>query len=116
MKINEIFNNRSVDDLRMGDELPFNEVEDLIIYMKNDPDFYRQSLYPELLNVQNCVQDGKKYNKKNMIPIVDSAVESYLKKYEINRLPEEFLLNSDKKECISKILNDEIENFRNKVY
>ena len=51
-----------------------------------------------------------------MIPIVDSAVESYLKKYEINRLPEEFLLNSDKKECISKILNDEIENFRNKVY
>ena len=58
----------------------------------------------------------KKYNKRNMIPIIDSAVESYLKKYEINRLPEEFLLNSDKKECISKILNDEIENFRNKVY
>ena len=43
MKINEIFNNRSVDDLKTGKDLPFNEVEDLIIYMKNDPDFYRQS-------------------------------------------------------------------------
>ena len=39
--INEIFDKKSVNQLKIGDELPFDVIEDVLSYMRNDSNFYR---------------------------------------------------------------------------
>jgi hypothetical protein len=92
--------------------LPWDVVEDLVVYMRNEPNFYRQKLYPAMLEVQDVVKKGKKFNKRTLMPIVDEAVLSYIKKYNIKKTPGELLSDSEKMQCISKILEDEVENFK----
>jgi hypothetical protein len=96
--------------------LPWDVVEDLVVYMRNEPNFYRQKLYPTMLEVQKTVKKGGKFNKRKMIPLVDEAVLSYIKKYNIKKTPEELLSDSEKMDCISKILEDEVENFKKGSY
>lgn len=96
--------------------LPWDVVEDLVVYMRNEPNFYRQKLYPAMLEVQDVVKKGSKFNKRNMMPLVDEAVLSYIKKYNIKKTPEDLLSDSEKMQCISKILEDEVESFKKGSY
>lgn len=116
MKIVEFFDQKSIADLKIGDKLPYNVVEDLCIYMRNEPNFYRQHLYPALIDVQEAVKNGGKYNKKNLLPIVELAINSYIKKFEIQKRPEDLLLPEERMECINKLLKDEVDNFRKGMY
>lgn len=96
--------------------LPWNVAEDLIVYMKNESDFYRRHLYPMLINVQETVQNGGKFDKKKLLPAIDQAIKEYVKKFEINRRPEDVMTPAEKMECITKLLRDESENFRKGMY
>ncbi len=116
VKINEFFDQERMSELRIGDKMPYNVVEDLIVYMKNDPTFFRQHLYPAMIDVQEAVKNGGKYNKKNLMPVIERAISSYLKKFEIKKRPEDLLLPEEKMECINKLLKDELENFRKGMY
>jgi hypothetical protein len=116
MKINEFFNQDQMQELRIGDKLPYDVVEDLIVYMKNDPDFYRKHLYPVMVDVQETVKHGNKYNKKNLLPVVERAIESYLAKFEIKKRPGDLLMPEEKMDCINKLLKDEVDNFRKGFY
>lgn len=116
VKINEFFDQDQIKDLKIGSELPYNVVEDLAIFMKNDPIFYRKHLYPVLVDVQEAVKNGGKYNKRKMIPVVNSAIQEYVKKFGIQKRPEDLLQDGEKIECINKILKDELENFRKGEY
>lgn len=116
MKINEFFDQEKIQDLKIGDQLPFDVIEDLIIYMKNDPTFYREQLYPAMIDVQEAVRNGGKYNKKKLMPVIERAIESYLKKFEISKRPKDLMMPEEKIECINKLLKDEVDNFRNGVY
>lgn len=116
VKINEFFNQDRMEELRIGDKLPFNVVEDLVVYMKNDPTFYREHLYPAMIDVQEAVKKGGKYPKKSLLPVVERAIESYIKKFEIKKRPNDLLLPEEKMECINKLLKDEVDNFRKGMY
>jgi hypothetical protein len=99
-----------------SNELDWDIVEDLVIFMKNDPDFYRRNVYPCMVDVQETVRHGGKFNKKSMLPIVEKAINEYIKKFDIKKRPEDLMNSSQKMECISKMLNDEKENFRKGTY
>jgi hypothetical protein len=113
MRINEI---EDIDELDPNAPLPWDMVEDLIAYMKNESGFYRKHLYPMLLNVQEAVANGGEYNKKEFIPLIDTAIKQYVKKYEIDRRPETIMTPAQKMECVDKLLTDEVENFRTGEY
>ena len=116
VKINE-FHDLSHDmNFRTGDKLPFNVVDDLVIYMKNDPQFYRKELFPKMCDVQEVVKKGKKYNKKSLLPTVEYAIKEYINKFQIKKLPEELCTREEKMMVIDQILKAEIENFRNGEY
>lgn len=116
VKINE-FHDLSKDmDTKTGDKLPFNVVDDLVVYMKNDPDFYRRQLYPKMCDVQEVVKKGKKYDKKSLLPTVDDAIREYVDKFKIKKMPEEMCTREEKMMVIDQILRGEIENFRNGEY
>jgi hypothetical protein len=116
MKIVEFFDQKDIKDLKVGEELPYNVVEDLCIYMQNDPSFYRSHLYPVLVDVQEAVKNGGKYNKRKMIPTVEYAISEYIKKFDIKKRPQDLLQDSEKIECVNKILKNEMENFRKGEY
>ncbi len=100
----------------MDESLPWDVVEDLAVFMRNDPTFYRRHLYPTMIDVQEAVKNGGKYNKKSMLPIVDRAIESYIKKFEIKKRPEDLLTDSEKMSLVNSILKAEAENFRKGSY
>jgi hypothetical protein len=114
--INEIFDKKAVEDLKIGDELPYDVIEDIIAYMRNDNKFYRQNTYPAMCNVQEKVQNGGKFSKKSLFPMIEKACESYCAEYNIPKRSDELMSDADKMECASRLLNAEKEAFRNKEY
>tara|TARA_B110000503_G_C6954028_1_gene332207 strand:+ start:93 stop:440 length:348 start_codon:yes stop_codon:yes gene_type:complete len=114
--INEIFNQTSIDDLKIGSELPYDVVEDLKVFMTQDNDFYRKNIFPRLGEVQSAVSKGGKYNKKMLLPVIEQGILEYLKKFDIKKRPHEFMNDGQKLECISSMLKDEMENFRKGEY
>jgi hypothetical protein len=96
--------------------LDYDVVEDLLVFMRNDPIFYRKHLYPMLLDIQQKLQSGAKYNKKDMLPVLDRAVNMYVSAYNINVEPNKLLKTSDKRDCINRLLKDEIKNFKKGIY
>lgn len=115
-QVNEFFDKDNIKDLKIGSEMPYNVVDDLCIYMRQDPEFYRTSLYPAMIDVQEAVKSGGKYNKKNMLPVVEKAIAQYIKKFEIQKRPQDLLQDSEKMECITKLLKDEVESLRKGDY
>lgn len=109
MKINEL-------DQSLDEKLPFDVADDLIVYMRNDPMFYRKHLYPKLVDVQQAVKNGGKYNKKSLLPIVERAIQEYIVKYKVKKLPEELLNDGEKMDCINRLLDDEKDNFKKGIY
>lgn len=105
-----------VTDQEIGDELPYDIIQDLIVYMRNDPMFYRKHLYPALVDVQDAVQNGGRYSKKNLIPLIDKGLQAYTNRFSIKKLPTELMNNQEKIECITKLLADEQENFKEGTY
>lgn len=103
-------------DLKIGDKLPFDVVEDIMVYMKNDPAFYRKYMYPAMLDVQEAIKNGGKYNKKDLLPVIERAIGAYLTKFEIKKRPGDLLQDDEKMDCINRLLNDEIDNFRKGFY
>ena len=103
-------------NLKIGDKLPYDVAEDLTVYMRNDPNFYRKHFFPALLGVQETVKNGGKYNKRDMLPVLEKAIANYVQKYNIKKRPNDLMSEQDCLECIDKILRDEADNFRNEVY
>jgi len=115
-KINEFFDQDQVQELKIGSQLPYDIVEDLCIFMKQDPGFYRKTLYPALIDVQASVKKGGKYNKKSMLPVIETAIIQYIKKFNIKKRPAELLTDSEKMQCITKLLTNEVESLRKGEY
>lgn len=99
-----------------NEPLPWNVAEDLMIFMRNDPAFYRRHLYPSMIDVQEAVRDGGKFNKRKLVPIVDRAIESYVKKFNIKKRTEDLITDSEKLQLIDELLKAEVENFRKGTY
>lgn len=110
VKLNEIT------DYEETQKLPFDVAEDLIVFMQNDPMFYRKTLYPAMVDAQETTKKGKKISKKSFIPIIDQAINIYVNRYNIDMPPEEVLNDQEKLECISRLLADEAENFQKGEY
>ena len=111
VKINEFFNGN------VEDSLPFDVVDDVAIYMRNDPMFYRKEFYPTIIRIKGLNDKNKQVNpQKELFPVVDRAVESYCKRFKIPKRPEELLSNEEKKALVDKIYSEEMTNIRKGAY
>ena len=57
VKINEFY------DQPIDDSLPYNVVDDVCIFMRNDPMFYRKSFFPAIKRMQECSMSETEYDK-----------------------------------------------------
>lgn len=103
------FYNKKIDT-----SLPFDVVDDVAIFMRNDPIFYRKNFFPA---VERMKSKGSKFDPVNELsPIIDRASHDYCKKFKIPKRPEELLNAEEKKALIDKIYSEEMTQIRNGAY
>jgi hypothetical protein len=111
VKIVEFFNQQDEEGL------PFNVVEDVAIFMRNNPSFYRKHYYPSILSLKEKFESKQKINPiKIFAGIVERAAHNYCKEYNVGKRPEELLSKDEKVELIRKIYEEELENIREGAY
>jgi hypothetical protein len=98
-------------------KLPFDIVDDLHVFMRNDPMFYRKQYFPTMTRISELTQNKKKVNPdKEFTPMIDSAIKEYCSKYDVARDPNEVFSEDDRKALVSKIYSEEIDNIRRGDY
>ncbi len=97
--------------------LPFDVVDDLSIYMRNDPIFYRKELFPAIISMKGAHDRKETLNPESIFgSMVDKATRSYCKKFKINKHPDDLLTNEDRKGLIQKLYSEELNNIQKGVY
>ena len=98
-------------------KLPFDIVDDLHVYMRNDPIFYRKEYFPTMTRLSDLSKSNKEIDAhKEFTPMVDRACESYCAKYDIARQPSDVFSEDERKALIAKIYSEEIESIRRGEY
>ena len=101
----------------IDDKLPFDPIEDLIVYMRNDPMIYRKSLFPALSKMSDCARNKQEYNfAETMRPVVVNAAKSYCKKFKMPKPAGVIFPPNDIDECMTRLLKDEKEHIEKGAY
>jgi hypothetical protein len=100
VKINEFH------DMDIPDEIlpkpDWNVGEDLLVFMRNDPMFYRKTLFP-------AVEDYKANNdKKIIIRVVKKGLNNYCNKFNIQNPVEELMNDRDILEVVKNIIMQDV--------
>lgn len=103
MKIVEFFSSEK------QDTPPFNVVDDLTIFMRNDPMFYRKTFFPAMADVSDKLERGESVDPIIVLrPVVDKGINSYCKKFMIKKRPEDIFSDDDRKLAMQKIYSEEM--------
>ena len=90
-------------------KLPFDVVEDVIVFMRNDPMFYRKHYYPAFAKIADMTREGKKCNQREMLSdMVECGLSEYVKKYKLAEMPDEIFNQDDRNSCIERIFSEEM--------
>jgi hypothetical protein len=99
------------------DEIPFDVVEDLTIFMRNDPMFYRKTFFPAMADVSDKMDRGENVDPLVMIkPVVNKGINSYCKKFIKNKRPDDIFTSKDIDACATKIQAEELPNIKKGMY
>ncbi len=94
-----------IDELATPQEtkLNFDIVDDAVVFMRNDPQFYRKRYYPTVSNMADRVKGGKDPDRSVLGSMVDSGMNSYCKKYNLGRGPADLFTSEDRDAIIETI-------------
>jgi hypothetical protein len=107
---------REFTSMDMSNSLDYDVVDDMMVYMRNNPKFYRRDYFPLMVNLQKQVRNGEKINPKECLgPMIEKACESYCERFGV-KTKETLLTDDDKNALISRIFDEEIDNLRNGDY
>ena len=98
------------------DRLPFDVVDDVAIFMRNDPMFYRKQLFPAIMRMKDRVDTNKKCVAEECLGEVCSrAMETYCNKFNLGSMKNVFK-PEDKGLLINKVFGEEMTQIRNGAY
>jgi hypothetical protein len=113
MQIKQVIENQEM-STDNGEE--FDIMEDLLVFMRNDPVFYRKKYFPMISNMCDCVKKGTKVDKKNSIlPVVKSGYNDYCEKYNIKKKNHQYTKENVLR-LINEIYTEEMENIKSGEY
>jgi hypothetical protein len=98
-------------------KLDFDVADDLLTFMRNDPQFYRKEYYPTMVALQKDVIEGNDVNfKEKLNPMIKKACGIYARRYDLPMLPEELLTDDDNERLVAMLSDDEQELLRKGDY
>ena len=109
MRLNEFTENEN--------EMPFDVVEDTLVYMQNDPMFYRRHYFPAVSNLADCQRSGEDADpKKYLSSMIEKGCNDYVSKYDMGRNSEEVFTQEDRNNILQRIHSEETENIKKGDY
>ena len=104
-------------DNRNEDQLPFDVVDDLVIFMRNDPMFYRKAFFPAMADVSDKLEKGDSIDPAIMLkPVIDKGVNNYCSRFIKDKRPEDIFTDEDKKSAVQKLYAEEMPNVKKGMY
>jgi len=98
-------------------ELDYDIVDDTHVHMRNDKDFYRQKYFPTMCKMAELHKSSKSFDPKLIImPLVNDGVNSYCKKYNMAKMPDEVFKDNHRKALYDKIYSEEIKEIEKGEY
>jgi len=95
----------------------FDVVEDAIIFMRNDPTFYRKSYFPTMCKMAEMNIAGKDIDAiKVLSPMVEKGVNQYCKTYNLGKTSDDVFTQPDRDALIDKIFSEEMEQINKGEY
>jgi len=96
--------------------LDFDIVDDTVVFMRNDPQFYRKKYFPAMSSMADRVRGGKDIDRSAVGNVVDSGINSYCKKFNIARKPADVFTIEDREAIIEKICSEELKEIEGGAY
>lgn len=109
VKIVEFFDNQNEIPDRILPLIDFDIAEDLVVFMRNDPMFYRKSLFPAVENVKAT----KPMNTAALENVVKKGLAEYCKKFQIPHPQQELLTSEDIKSIVTRLVQEDIKGISN---
>jgi hypothetical protein len=104
-------------DSELAKKIPWDLVEDTLVYMRNEPMFYRREYYPTMTKVADSHRDGAKFDVQEMImPLIDKGINAYCKKYQLASMSDDVFSESHRKQLFDKIYKEEMEQIKKGEY
>jgi hypothetical protein len=103
-------------DKPMDTRLPFDVVDDVAIYMRNDPMFYRKKLFPAIMKMKDLHDAGKEVNPNECLgECARTAMESYCQKFKLGS-PKNVFKDEDEGLLIKKLFGEEMKMIKDGAY
>tara|TARA_Y100000389_G_scaffold81572_1_gene78139 strand:- start:438 stop:767 length:330 start_codon:yes stop_codon:yes gene_type:complete len=100
----------------MDKKLPFDVVDDVAIFMRNDPMFYRKSLFPAVMKMKDRHDSGKECNANDCLgDCCDKAMKMYCNKFKLGS-PGNIFRSEDKDLLIKKVFGEEMKMIKDGAY
>jgi hypothetical protein len=109
MKINEFAT-------QPENRLSFDVVDDAVVFMRNDPQFYRKKYFPAMSSMADLVRGGKDIDRNAIGSLVDTGMNTYCKKFNLGRGPADIFTTEDRDAIIEKICSEELEQINSGAY
>jgi len=110
MKIND-FDDSTPEELK-----DVNLIDDLEVFMNNDPSFYRRVLFPQISNLKTHISTGQPCKETCFLPAVKKATSAYCNKFNIDRDPKDIFADEEIRELAIKMFHDEKDNINQGAY
>src|SRR6056300_527053 len=82
-------------------ELPFDKIDGVVVFMRNDPMFYRKQYFPTCSNLADVQREGSNNNPQSILmPMIEKGINQYCAKFNIARSPEEVFNDNDTSEIL----------------
>lgn len=103
-------------EISAGEDADYDPVEDIQVFMQNDPMYYRRVYLPAVLAVKDSIQANDRRDVKAMLSsAVNKAISAYCTKFDVG--PANSVFTPERRaELSSKVYERELENIRNGEY
>jgi hypothetical protein len=102
MLLREFINLKELEDVDLCD--------DLQVFMRNDPLFYRKIFYPEIVKVRDRIKSGKRCEETCFRNCVDRAADAYCEKFKVSTNPISVFTEVDRDKVARQIFAKERDN------
>jgi len=83
--------------------------DDLLVFMRNDPQMYRQKYYPMMCGMQEAYNNSEKISvKKHMYDSIMDCAYAYNKKYDLAHEPKQIMKKDDLTALVKRIYSEEM--------
>ena len=103
--------------IKQEQELNYDIVDDAHVHMRNDKDFYRQEYFPTMNKMASLHRGSKSFDPKLVVmPMINRGINSYCKKYNIAKMPDEVFKQDHRNALFDKIYSEEIKEIEKGEY